>query len=122
MQDKEGWAAERSRSETNVPILYVLLCVKQSLAKMQQRMGRTLPKLLKEVETRWNITNVGEPAFRERSCKCSYGCFLPSEVTMLTPMEFTIIKDCLGVLGPFNQVTIELSEKKRVSASKILTH
>ena len=63
-----------------------------------------------------------ESLHSEREAVSAAMAFLPSEVTMLTPMEFTIIKDCLGVLGPFNQVTIELSEKKRVSASKFLTH
>ena len=63
-----------------------------------------------------------ESLHSEREAVSAAMASLPFKDTMLTPMEFTIIKDCLGVLGPFNQVTIELSEKKRVSASKILTH
>ena len=88
---------------------------------MQRCMGRPQRKLLKEVETRWNSTYIMlERLHSEREAVSAAMASLPCDVTMLTPMEFTIIKECLGVLGPFNEATIELSEEKRVSASKIL--
>lgn len=88
---------------------------------MQERMGRPPRKLLKEVDTRWNSTYVMlERLHSEREAVSAAMASLHTEITMLTSTEFTIIKECLGVLGPFNEATIELSEEKRVSASKII--
>ena len=87
---------------------------------MQEQMGKPQRKLLKEVETRWNSTFIMlERLHSEREAVSATMASLPSEVTM-TPTDFTIIKECISVLGPFNEATIELSEEKRVSASKIL--
>ncbi|KAK0142602.1 hypothetical protein N1851_019465 [Merluccius polli] len=70
-------------------------------------------KLLKEVETRWNSTYIMlERLYSEREAVSAAMASLHTEVT--------IIEECLGVLGPFNEATVELSEEKRVSASKIL--
>ena len=34
--------------------------------------------------------------------------------------EFAVVEECLGVLSPFNEATVELSTEKKVSASKII--
>jgi hypothetical protein len=44
--------------------------------------------------------------FQMREAVSAAMASLPCEVTMLTPMEFTVIKECLGVFGPFNEATI----------------
>ncbi|KAK0134299.1 Zinc finger BED domain-containing protein 4 [Merluccius polli] len=93
---------------------------KERLAQMQEQ-GRPVRKLLKEVETRWNSTYIMlERLHSEREAVSAAMASLHTEVTMITPTEFAIIEECLGVLGPFNEATVELSEEKRVSASKIL--
>ena len=57
-------------------------------------MGRPLRKLLKEVETRWNSTYIMlERLHSEREAVSAAKASHPSEVDMLTPMEFTIIKE-----------------------------
>ena len=74
---------------------------------MQEQMGKPQRKLLKEVETRWNSTFIMlERLHSEREAVSATMASLPSEVTMLTPTDFTIIKECIGVLGPLNKATI----------------
>ena len=48
----------------------------------------------------------------EREAGSAAMASLHSGVTRLTPMEFSLMKDCLGVLGPFNEATIELLKKR----------
>ena len=45
---------------------------------------------------------------------------LRTDIQPLSADNYTVIKDCLKVLEPFNQATIELSEEKRVSGSKVI--
>lgn len=39
----------------------------------------------------------------------------------LAPEEYFVVGECLHVLSPFNDATVELSEEKQVSASKIIS-
>ena len=45
---------------------------------------------------------------------------LNTEITTLTSAEFTTISGCLSLLSALNDATIELSEEKNVSGSKVV--
>lgn len=46
---------------------------------------------------------------------------IPTDITPLTADEHSIIGEALLVLSPCHQATLELSEKKRVSGSKVIS-
>ncbi|XP_061794367.1 E3 SUMO-protein ligase ZBED1-like isoform X1 [Nerophis lumbriciformis] len=94
---------------------------KEKLAQVQQQMGRPTLKLINEVATRWNSTY--EMLSRLHDEKESVWVSLASLKTDLTPLtadEFDIIGETLIVLAPFHQATVELSEERRVSGSKVI--
>ncbi|XP_016103368.1 zinc finger BED domain-containing protein 4-like isoform X2 [Sinocyclocheilus grahami] len=94
---------------------------KEKLAQLQQQMGRPTLKLLQEVETRWNSTfqmlhrlvELKEPV---RAALAS----LATEIPPLSSDELTSVTACLSLLSGFNDATVELSEEKKVSGSKVL--
>ncbi|KAI4799493.1 hypothetical protein KUCAC02_016869, partial [Chaenocephalus aceratus] len=87
---------------------------------VQRQLGRPTLKLLQEVETRWSSTyhmlprlvDLREPGGAALAC-------LNTDITTLTSAEFTTIRGCLSLLSGFNEATIELSEEKHVSGSKV---
>ncbi|XP_061905499.1 E3 SUMO-protein ligase ZBED1-like [Entelurus aequoreus] len=94
---------------------------KEKLAQVQQQMGRPTLKLINEVATRWNSTY--EMLSRLHDEKESVWVSLASLKTDLTPLtadEFNIVGETLIVLAPFHQATVELSEERRVSGSKVI--
>ncbi|XP_061926446.1 E3 SUMO-protein ligase ZBED1-like [Entelurus aequoreus] len=94
---------------------------KEKLAQVQQQMGRPTLKLINEVATRWNSTY--EMLSRLHDEKESVWVSLASLKTDWTPLtadEFNIVGETLIVLAPFHQATVELSEERRVSGSKVI--
>ncbi|XP_057694193.1 E3 SUMO-protein ligase ZBED1-like isoform X1 [Corythoichthys intestinalis] len=94
---------------------------KERLTQMQVQMGLPVLKLLQEVETRWNSTYL--MLQRIYTLREPVGAALAGLRTDLTPLsaeQYRIIADCLKVLEPFNYATIELSEEKKVSGSKVI--
>ena len=84
-------------------------------------MGRPALKLVNEVPTRWNSTY--EMLKRLHDEKEPVWVALGSLNTDITPLsadEFNIIGEAIAVLAPFHQATVELSEEKRVSGSKVI--
>lgn len=101
--------------------ILVLLSVKERLVQIQVQLGRPTLKLIKEVETRWNSTFLmfGR-IYGEHEPISAAISSLQTDVTPLTSAKFTVVEECLSVLSPFNEATIELSTEKKVSASKII--
>ncbi|KAJ4923425.1 hypothetical protein JOQ06_021424 [Pogonophryne albipinna] len=85
-------------------------------------MNRPVLKLIQEVDTRWNSTYLMlQRLFKERQ---SVGAALKTLKTDARPLSSEVYDTadaCLQLLGPFFQATVELSEEKRVSGSKVLT-
>lgn len=85
-------------------------------------MGLPVFKLIQEVDIRWNSTylmlqrlyNLREPVGAALTCLRTDLALLSAEHTD------SIIADCLQVLAPFNYATLELSEEKNVSGSKVI--
>ena len=45
---------------------------------------------------------------------------LVSDIPVLTSEEYTNVIGCLSIFSPFHEATVELSEEKRVSGSKVI--
>ncbi|KAG7525034.1 zinc finger BED domain-containing protein 4-like isoform X2 [Solea senegalensis] len=78
-------------------------------------------KLIQEVEARWNGTfQMLERVAELREPVGAALAGLKTDITALTSEDFSIVCECLAVLSPFFEATIELSEEKKVSGSKVV--
>ncbi|KAI7800885.1 putative zinc finger BED domain-containing protein 1-like, partial [Triplophysa rosa] len=94
---------------------------KEKLNQMQQDMRRPALKLINEVETRWNSTiRMLQRLYGERQAVGASLASLRTDTSPLYPQEYEVIEEVLRVLSPFQQATVELSEEKRVSGSKVI--
>ncbi|KAJ4922015.1 hypothetical protein JOQ06_004034 [Pogonophryne albipinna] len=94
---------------------------KENLVSVQRQLGRPTLKLLQEVETHWNSTyHMLQHLVDLREPVGAALASLNTEITTLTSAEFTTISGCLSLLSGFNDATIELSEEKNVSGSKVV--
>ncbi|XP_051797876.1 zinc finger BED domain-containing protein 4-like isoform X2 [Acanthochromis polyacanthus] len=94
---------------------------KEKLSHVQQQMQKPILKLINEVPTRWNSTYqmLSRIASQKEPVWVSLAS-LKTPLPALTGEEHDIIAEVLIVLAPFNAATVELSEEKRVSGSKII--
>ncbi|XP_029292076.1 zinc finger BED domain-containing protein 4-like isoform X2 [Cottoperca gobio] len=100
---------------------YVLPTRQERLTKVQEQMGRPALKLIQEVDTRWNSTyHMLQRFYDLREPVGAALAGLRTEVAPLSSRQYEIIAECLKVLSPFNDATVELSEEKRVSGSKVI--
>ncbi|XP_049319320.1 E3 SUMO-protein ligase ZBED1-like [Astyanax mexicanus] len=94
---------------------------KEKLTRVQLQMGGPVKKLINEVSTRWNSTYLMlERIVEQKESVLVSLASLKSDLPPLTTDDYKIIEETLGVLAPFNQATVELSEEKRVSGSKVI--
>ncbi|KAI9999491.1 hypothetical protein NQD34_018486 [Periophthalmus magnuspinnatus] len=94
---------------------------KERLSQVQSQMGWPTLKLLQEVETGWNSSdNMLQRLFQEREPVAAALVGLSTDISPLSSHQLHIISDSLKVLAPFNDATIELSEEKCVSGSKVI--
>ncbi|XP_077407367.1 zinc finger BED domain-containing protein 4-like isoform X2 [Vanacampus margaritifer] len=96
---------------------------KTRLTQVQEQMKPTEPvlKLIQEVETRWNSTfHMLQRMYNLREAVGAALAGLDTDITPLTSQELRLISESLQVLSPFNDATVELSEERRVSGSKVI--
>ncbi|KAK0156243.1 Zinc finger BED domain-containing protein 1 [Merluccius polli] len=94
---------------------------KEKLAVIQEQMGKPTLKLIQEVETRWNSTfQMLQRLVDQREPVGAALSGLDSDIPVLTSEEYANITGCLSILAPFHEATVELSEEKRVSCSKVI--
>ncbi|XP_054635140.1 zinc finger BED domain-containing protein 4-like isoform X1 [Dunckerocampus dactyliophorus] len=111
----------RSRGRKIVGHFKSSTAAKQKLSEMQRQLARPEHKLIQEVDTRWNSTfAVLERLFNEREPMGAALASLSSDLTPFTSEDYQAMHQCLDVLKPFHQATVELSEEKQVSASKVI--
>ncbi|XP_077436178.1 zinc finger BED domain-containing protein 4-like [Vanacampus margaritifer] len=78
-------------------------------------------KLIQEVETRWNSTfHMLQRMYNLREAVGAALAGLDTDITPLTSHQLRLISESLQVLSPFNDATVELSEERRVSGSKVI--
>ncbi|KAK7881460.1 hypothetical protein WMY93_029869 [Mugilogobius chulae] len=93
----------------------------KKLNEMQSVMGRPLLKLIQEVDTRWNSTfDMFQRLYEQREPVGAALSNLENDISPLTSVDYDIIQESLFLLQPFKAATTELSEEKRVSASKVI--
>ncbi|KAJ3582327.1 hypothetical protein NHX12_012191 [Muraenolepis orangiensis] len=84
-------------------------------------MKRPVMKLIQEVDTRWNSTFLMlQRLFKERQSVGAAVAMLKTDVRPLSSEDYETAAACLQLLAPFYQATVELSEEKRVSESKVI--
>ena len=87
---------------------------------MQTHMARP-PLKLQEVDSRWNSTHqMLRRIYDLREPVGAAVASLLTDIPPLTPGEYMVVGECLSILSPFNDATVELCEEKRVSASKVI--
>ncbi|XP_038124278.1 E3 SUMO-protein ligase ZBED1-like isoform X2 [Cyprinodon tularosa] len=111
----------RNKTKHIVTYFRTSTTAKEKLAQVQLQMGGPVKKLINEVSTRWNSTYLmlERMAEQKESVLVSLAS-LKSDIPQLTTNDYKIIEETLRVLAPFNQATVELSEEKRVSGSKVI--
>ncbi|XDV31713.1 hypothetical protein PO909_002676 [Leuciscus waleckii] len=94
---------------------------KEMLTQVQQDMNRPVLKLVNEVETRWNSTfHMLQRQHDERQTVGASLASLKTDIAPLHAQDYEAIQQILCVLAPFHLATVELSEEKRVSGSKVI--
>lgn len=111
----------RNKTKNIVTYFRSSTLAKEKLSQVQQQMQKPILKLINEVPTRWNSTYqmLSRIASQKEPVWVSLAS-LKTPLPALTGEEHDIIAEVLIVLAPFNAATVELSEEKRVSGSKII--
>ncbi|KAJ8336870.1 hypothetical protein SKAU_G00380900 [Synaphobranchus kaupii] len=108
----------RTKSRKIVAYFRTSTTAKERLTQVQERTGRPTLKMIQEVDTRWNSTfHMLDRLHQQREPMGAALASLNTDLTPLTSQEYEAIRECLRVLSPFHQATVELSEEKRVSGS-----
>ncbi|KAK7882934.1 hypothetical protein WMY93_029108 [Mugilogobius chulae] len=111
----------REKSRKVVGLFRSSCKAKEKLNEVQVLMNRPTMKLIQEVETRWNSTyDMLERLYEQREPVGAALSYLQNDVSPLTSAEYDIIHEALCLLQPFKAATTEMSEEKRVSASKVI--
>lgn len=119
--DFPGFDEIRGRARKIVAYFRSSTVAKERLGTFQQQMGKPAHKLLQEVDTRWNSTyDMLARLYEQRE---PVGAALVSLMTDLPPLsstEYQSMSECLCVLSPLKEATVELSAEKTVSGSKVI--
>nr|XP_055075686.1 E3 SUMO-protein ligase ZBED1-like isoform X2 [Misgurnus anguillicaudatus] len=111
----------RTRARRMVTYFKTSTTAKERLREKQEQMARPVKKLILEVDTRWNSTYLMlQRIYEEREPVGAALATLRTDVAPLTSEEYFAISECMKVLAPFQVATVELSEEKRVSGSKVI--
>ncbi|XP_048039087.1 zinc finger BED domain-containing protein 4-like [Megalobrama amblycephala] len=91
---------------------------KEMLTQVQKEMNSNL---VNDVETRWNSTlHMLQRLHEERQTVEASLASLKTDIAPLHAQDYEAIQQILCVLAPFHLATVELSEEKRVSGSKVI--
>lgn len=111
----------RTRARKVVAFFKTSTTAKEKLREVQEQMNRPVLKLIQEVDTRWNSTYLMlQRLFKERQSVGAALATLKTDVRPLSSEDYDTVDACLQLLAPFFQATVELSEEKRVSGSKVI--
>lgn len=111
----------RTRARKVVTFFKTSTTAKEKLREVQEQMKRPVMKLIQEVDTRWNSTFLMlQRLFEERQSVGAALAMLKTDVRPLSSEDYETAAACLQLLAPFYQATVELSEEKRVSGSKVI--
>ncbi|XP_048834514.1 zinc finger BED domain-containing protein 4-like isoform X2 [Brienomyrus brachyistius] len=121
MAQTDGLQGIRHRTRQIVGLLKASTTAQERLSNMQDQMGMQKMKLVQEVEARWSSTFLMLQRIHQlREPVGAVLATLKTDITPLSSAEYDTVKYCLSVLAPFFHAATELSEEKRVSASKVI--
>lgn len=90
----------------------------ENLAKLQSRMNMPTKKLVQDVPTRWNSSFAMLQSLLEQ--KQVLGAYAAEhDIPTLNVQQWTLVNNIIDTLGPFDDVTKEVSDRK-TSAAVIL--
>ncbi|XP_063765467.1 zinc finger BED domain-containing protein 4-like [Eleginops maclovinus] len=94
---------------------------RERLLCLQNQMGGPTNKLIQEVDTRWNSTlDMLQRLYEQREPVGAALASLQTDVAPLTSNQYHSISQCISLLAPLKEATVELSAEKHVSGSKII--
>ena len=94
---------------------------KEQLVSLQQQMGKPVHKLVQKVDTQWNSTfDMLSRLYEQPEPVGAALVSLTTDLTALSSAEYRSMSECLGVLSPLKEETVELSAEKSVSGSKVI--
>lgn len=94
---------------------------RERLLCLQKQMGAPCAKLIQEVETRWNSTlDMLQRLYKQREPVGAALAYLQTDISPLTSNQYASIGQCIALLAPLKEATVELSAEKHVSGSKII--
>lgn len=94
---------------------------KEKLLEVQRQMGWPEHKLIQEVDTRWNSPfTMLDRLYEEREPLGAALASLNADLVPFSCKDYQAIQQCLTILKPVYQATVELSEDKFASASKVI--
>lgn len=121
ISDTIDFDAIRSKARKIVYLFRFSCKAKEKLCEVQTQMGLPEHKLIKEVDTRWNSTyDMLQRVYEQRAPLSAALSSLTSDIVPFTAEDYNTIEQCLLILKPFKTATVELSEEKRVSGSKVI--
>lgn len=91
------------------------------LAQVQDQHDVTRKKLVMDVETRWNSTYfMLKSVLEQHEVITTTLCLMSKNTMCLTQEEIDCMRNAIALLGPFEQVTREMSGEKFTSLSKVI--
>uniref|UniRef100_A0AAQ4S6P8 HAT C-terminal dimerisation domain-containing protein n=1 Tax=Gasterosteus aculeatus aculeatus TaxID=481459 RepID=A0AAQ4S6P8_GASAC len=97
------------------------IVARERLLCLQKQMGAPCAKLIQEVETRWNSTlDMLQRLYKQREPVGAALAYLQTDISPLTSNQYASIGQCIALLAPLKEATVELSAEKHVSGSKII--
>ncbi|XP_030584252.1 zinc finger BED domain-containing protein 1-like [Archocentrus centrarchus] len=110
----------RSRVRRTVAYFKSSTTAKECLQQVQVQMGRPVMKLMQEVETWWNSTfEMLQQIYDQREAVAAALATLSTDLAPLTANEYEAMAQCIKMLSPFQAAAVELSQERKVSASKV---
>ncbi|XP_077097966.1 E3 SUMO-protein ligase ZBED1-like [Siphateles boraxobius] len=111
----------RTRARKVVTFFKTSTTANEKLKEVQEQMNHPVKKLIQEVDTRWNSTFLMlQRLYEERQSVGAALATLKTDVRPLSSEDYETAAACLQLLAPFYQATVELSEEKSVSGSKVI--
>lgn len=111
--DFPGLQDIRSKARKIVAHFRSSTVAKERLASFQQQMGKPTYKLQQEVDTRWNSTfDMLSRLYEQRETVGAALVSLRTDLVAVSSAEYHTISECLDVLSPLKEATVELSAEK----------
>ncbi|XP_005110616.1 zinc finger BED domain-containing protein 4-like [Aplysia californica] len=116
-----GFQATRKKVKDIVSFFHHSVKGSDVLAKVLEQAGSQPLKLINEVETRWNSCHDMLKRYNDLHPQVTTAlCLVGRETMLITQSEVEVIQAVIAALGPFEEVTREMSSEKMTTVSKVI--